>query len=78
MISAKESFSLKTFDEDERMSCRNNFSIQCYNTAANEWRKEKKEKEYDKCWWKINEDKYEKTREEEIREEEREFSIYDV
>ena len=42
----------------------------------NEEKKEKKE--YDKCWWKIDENKYERTCEEEIREEKQELSIYDI
>ena len=40
--------------------------------------KKRKEKEYNKCWWEISENEYEKTCEKEIWEEEREFSIYDV
>ena len=77
MISAKKSFSSKTFDENERTNCRDDFFIQCCDTAVNEWRK-KKEKEYNKCWWEISEDEYKKTHEEKIREEEREFLICDV
>ena len=41
-------------------------------------KKKKKEKKYDKCWWEISENEYEKIYEKEIREEERELSIYDV
>ena len=77
-ISTKKSSSSKASDEDERINCRNNFFAQCCNTAANKWRKERKEKEYDKCWWKIDEDEYEKTRKKEIEEEERELLIYNV
>ena len=67
------------FDENERMNCRDDFSAQCCDTAANEWKeKKRKKKEYDKCWWEISEDEYEKAREKEIREKEREFSICDV
>ena len=72
-------FSLKTFDEDKRMSCRDDFSVQCCDIAANEWRKEKREEEeYNKCWWEISEDEYKRTYEEKIREEEKEFLICDV
>ena len=67
------------FNEDERISCRDDFSVQCCDIAANEWRREKRrEEEYDKCWWEISEDEYEKAHEEEIWEEEREFLICDV
>ena len=66
MTSAKKSFSLKTFNENERTSCWDNFSIQCYNTAVNEWKRKRRKEEYDKYWWKISENKYEKAHEKEI------------
>ena len=53
---AKKLFFSKAFDEDEKISCQSNFFIQCCNTAANKWKKEKREKEYDRCWWEIDED----------------------
>ena len=74
----KKFFFSKTFDEDERTNCRDDFFIQYWNIAADKWRKEKKEKEYDECWWKISENKYKKIYEKEIREKKRELSIYDV
>ena len=40
----KKSFSLKASDENERTNCRNDFFAQYCNTAANEWKKEKKKK----------------------------------
>ena len=44
MILMKKSFFSKTSDENERTSCWNDFSVQCCDTAANEWKKERKEK----------------------------------
>ena len=48
------------FDENKKTNCRDDFSDQCYNIAADEWKRKRKEKDYDRCWWKIDENKDEK------------------
>ena len=49
MIFSKKLILSKTFDEDEKINCRNDLIIQCNDVAADEWRKKRKEKKNNKC-----------------------------